>query len=150
VLTESRLTAIAGLGGVGAGIAVIFFLYGGIDVGMTQLFVEILVVVFIAIAMVRLPRTGSIDFRPANAVIAVVLGIGVTIAVLTVLGTPMDLRLSDFFEAASAPEARGRNIVNVILVDFRALDTFGEVAVSSSPASRPSPRSGPGKRSTTR
>jgi multicomponent Na+:H+ antiporter subunit A len=129
VLTESRLTAIAGLGGVGAGIAVIFFLYGGIDVGMTQLFVEILVVVFIAIAMVRLPRSGSIDFRPANAVIAVVLGIGVTIAVLTVLGTPMDLRLSDFFEAASAPEARGRNIVNVILVDFRALDTFGEVAV---------------------
>jgi multicomponent Na+:H+ antiporter subunit A len=79
--------------------------------------------------MVRLPRTGSIDFRPANAAIAVVLGIGVTIAVLTVLGTPMDLRLSDFFEAASAPEARGRNIVNVILVDFRALDTFGEVAV---------------------
>jgi multicomponent Na+:H+ antiporter subunit A len=129
LVTDSRLTAIAGLGGVGAGIAVIFFLYGGIDVGMTQLFVEILVVVFIAIAMVRLPRSGAIPFRAWNAAISVILGVGVTVAVLTVLGTPMDFRLSDFFEAASAPEARGRNIVNVILVDFRALDTFGEVAV---------------------
>jgi multicomponent Na+:H+ antiporter subunit A len=129
LLSESRLTAIAGLGGAGAGIAVIFFLSGGIDVGMTQLFVEVLVVVFIAIAMVRLPRAGAIEFRAGNALIACVLGVGVTVAVLAVLGTPMDLRISDFFEAASAPEARGRNIVNVILVDFRALDTFGEVAV---------------------
>jgi multicomponent Na+:H+ antiporter subunit A len=127
--TESRLTAIAGLGGVGAGIAVIFFLYGGIDVGMTQLFVETLFVVFIAIAMVRLPRSGTATFSPGNAVIAGALGVGVTVVLLAVLGTPLDRRLSDFFEAASAPEAFGRNIVNVILVDFRALDTFGEVAV---------------------
>ncbi|MEM9757459.1 MAG: hydrogen gas-evolving membrane-bound hydrogenase subunit E, partial [Pseudomonadota bacterium] len=41
----------------------------------------------------------------------------------------IDRRLSDFFEAASWPDAFGRNIVNVILVDFRALDTFGEIAV---------------------
>ena len=37
--------------------------------------------------------------------------------------------MTAFFETASMPEAFGRNIVNVILVDFRALDTFGEVAV---------------------
>ena len=57
--TPSRLTAITALGGVGAGIAIIFVVYGAIDVAMTQLFVEILVVVFLAIAMVRLPPSGA-------------------------------------------------------------------------------------------
>ena len=63
--THSRLTAIAALGGVGAGIAIVFVLYGAIDVAMTQLFVEILVVVFLAIAMVRLPpsRRGAVPRR---------------------------------------------------------------------------------------
>jgi multicomponent Na+:H+ antiporter subunit A len=46
-----------------------------------------------------------------------------------VVSAPLDRRLSDYFEATSWPEAFGRNIVNVILVDFRALDTFGEIAV---------------------
>ena len=41
----------------------------------------------------------------------------------------LDPRLSDFFNANSAPVAHGRNVVNVILVDFRALDTLGEIAV---------------------
>ena len=52
-----------------------------------------------------------------------------TLTMLAVLQAPLDRRLSDYFEVASWPEAFGRNIVNVILVDFRALDTFGEVAV---------------------
>jgi multicomponent Na+:H+ antiporter subunit A len=46
-----------------------------------------------------------------------------------VLGTDLDLTLTAFFEETSAPLAYGRNIVNVILVDFRGLDTMGEVAV---------------------
>ena len=68
--TRSRLTAITALGGVGAGIAIIFVLYGAIDVAMTQLFVEILVVVFLAIAMVRLPPSGAVPFRAGNAPVA--------------------------------------------------------------------------------
>lgn len=42
---------------------------------------------------------------------------------------PFDARLSEFFGQASYAEAQGRNVVNVILVDFRALDTLGEIAV---------------------
>ncbi len=129
LLTHSRLTAIAALGGVGAGIALIFVLFGAIDVAMTQLFVEILVVIFLAIAMVRLPPTGVIPFRPGNAVVAGLLGSGVTITALAVLGTDLDLYMTDYFGATSAPEAKGRNIVNVILVDFRGFDTMGEIAV---------------------
>ena len=127
--TDSPLTAITALGGVGAGIAVIFVVYGAPDVAMTQLFVEILVVVFLAIAMVRLPRTGVLRFSLRNALVAGFLGVGVTLSLLMVLGTELDRSLTTYFEARSAPEALGRNIVNVILVDFRGLDTLGETAV---------------------
>ncbi len=84
--THSRLTAITALGGVGAGIAIIFVVYGAIDVAMTQLFVEILVVVFLAIAMVRLPPSGAVPFQAGNAAVAVLLGVAVTLSLLTVLG----------------------------------------------------------------
>ena len=127
--THSRLTAIAALGGVGAGIAILFVLYGAIDVAMTQLFVEILVVVFLAIAMVRLPPTGAIPFSPGNALVAVGLGTGVTVALLSVLGIELDLYLSTYFEEKSVPVGLGHNIVNVILVDFRGFDTMGEISV---------------------
>ena len=130
ILTRSRLLAICALGAVGTGISVIFVLYGAIDVAMTQLMIEILVVVFLAIALLRLPRTPERrGFRVGDAGIAAALGLGVTIILFSVLGTDLDLRLTEFFEANSAPAAYGRNIVNVILVDFRALDTMGEIAV---------------------
>jgi multicomponent Na+:H+ antiporter subunit A len=127
--TPSRLTAITALGGVGAGVAMIFVLYGAIDVAMTQLFVEILVVIFISIAMVKMPRVGPVPFRATNAVIASVLGLGVTIILIAVLGTDLDRNMTTYFEENSAPVAFGRNIVNVILVDFRGFDTMGEIAV---------------------
>lgn len=127
--TSSRLTAIAALGGVGSSIAIVFVLYGAIDVAMTQLFVEILVVIFLAIAMVRLPPSGAVPFRALNAVVAVAAGLGVSMATLLVLGTDLDRSITAFFEEKSAPAAFGRNIVNVILVDFRGFDTMGEVSV---------------------
>ncbi len=127
--TNSRLTAIAALGGIGAGIAIIFVVYGAIDVAMTQLFVEVLVVVFLAVAMVRLPPEDAKSFHPGNALVATLLGVAVTLALLSVLGTDLDPYLTDFFVAKSYPDAHGRNIVNVILVDFRGFDTMGEVSV---------------------
>jgi multicomponent Na+:H+ antiporter subunit A len=96
---------------------------------MKQLFVESLVVVFMAIAMVRLPPSGAVQFKLANAVVAVMLGLGVTISILSVLKTDLDRSLTTFFEEASVPLAKGHNIVNVILVDFRGFDTMGEIAV---------------------
>jgi multicomponent Na+:H+ antiporter subunit A len=49
--------------------------------------------------------------------------------VLTITAAPSDRVLTPFFAETALPEARGRNIVNVILVDFRALDTLGEITV---------------------
>jgi multicomponent Na+:H+ antiporter subunit A len=51
---------------------------------------------------------------------------GLTWAVLA--ETP-EMHLAAYFREASVPLAYGRNIVNTILVDFRALDTLGEIAV---------------------
>ena len=48
---------------------------------------------------------------------------------LSVLQTDLDLALTELFEATSVPIAHGRNIVNVILVDYRAIDTLGEISV---------------------
>ena len=130
-LTSSRIAAMAALGVVGIAVAMIFIVFSAPDVAITQLLVETLVVVLVAVALLRLPTldSGGRKWRPADAVLSVGVGTVVTLILLAVLATPLDRRLTDYFEVTSWPEAFGRNIVNVILVDFRALDTFGEIAV---------------------
>ncbi len=132
--TRSRLAAISALGVVGVGIALLFVSFGAPDLAITQLLVETLVVILLAVLMVRLPgfgavASGGVWTRRRDAVVALALGAVVTAVLLAVVAAPFDRDVTAFFEAASLPEAFGRNIVNVILVDFRALDTFGEVAV---------------------
>jgi len=130
--TSSRIAAMAALGVVGIGVALLFIVFGAPDVAITQLLVETLVVVLVAVALLRLPLldpTGKRDWRPMDALLAGAVGVTVTVVLAAVLNTPLDRRLTDFFENASWNEAFGRNIVNVVLVDFRALDTFGEIAV---------------------
>ena len=55
--------------------------------------------------------------------------LGFGLLLLKVTQTPFDAALSEFFSAHSRAIAHGRNIVNVIIVDFRGLDTLGEIAV---------------------
>ncbi|MBQ1203078.1 MAG: DUF4040 domain-containing protein [Loktanella sp.] len=131
IWTQSRITAIAGLGVVGIAVAMIYILYSAPDVAITQLLVETLTVVLFAAAALRLPSLGAepLNKRWGDAAIAIGMGVTVTMILLMATSGPIDRSLSDFFEAASYPEAFGQNIVNVVLVDFRALDTFGEIAV---------------------
>jgi multicomponent Na+:H+ antiporter subunit A len=132
IATESRVAAVAGLGVVGIGVALVFIVYGAPDVAITQLLVETLVVVLVAVALLRLPflyREGRVVHRPWDALLAAGLGLATTAALLLVVETPPDRKVTDYYEAAAVPEAYGRNIVNVVLVDFRALDTLGEIAV---------------------
>ncbi|WP_366654944.1 putative monovalent cation/H+ antiporter subunit A [Fodinicurvata sp. EGI_FJ10296] len=129
--TNSRMAAICALGVVGTAIALLFMIFGAADVAMTQLMVEILVVVIIALVLPKLPNFKGTDHRgrARDAVVAISIGAVVTLIMISMVAAPMDMSLTEFFTAASYPEARGHNIVNVILVDFRALDTFGEIAV---------------------
>ncbi len=130
VFSISRIAAIAGLGVVGIAVALIFVLYGAPDVAITQLLVEMLIVVLFAVAALHLPLLPKEHgVRKVHAGVALVVG-GLTTALLMMASDgPIDRNLTDYFEVTSWPEAFGRNIVNVILVDFRALDTFGEIAV---------------------
>ena len=130
--TNSRMTAVAALGVVGIGVALVFIIFGAPDVAITQLLVEVLQVVLVAVAMLKLPNLNPEYIRTIRGwdlALAVTLGVMTTVVLLAVMAVPLDLRLTEFFEVTSVPEAFGRNIVNVILVDFRALDTFGEIAV---------------------
>lgn len=134
VMTRSRLAAIGGLGMVGTAVALLFLMHGAVDVATTQLLVETLVVVLLAVALLRLPDLTALPRRPVpvrlrDGMIAGAAGLTVTLVLLAVLAEPFDRRITTFFETESWPQAFGRNIVNVILVDFRALDTFGEIAV---------------------
>lgn len=131
LVTNSRITALAGLGVVGISLAMVFIFYSAPDVAITQLLVETLVVVLFAAAALKLPSLSVEPLRKRwlDAFIASGLGVVTTIILLKVTAGPVDRELTTFFETASYPQAFGQNIVNVILVDFRALDTFGEIAV---------------------
>jgi multicomponent Na+:H+ antiporter subunit A len=131
--TRSRLLAAAALGVSGFGVALMFILLGAPDLAMTQFLVETLIVIVLLLVMQRLPsalspRTSAL-VRTRDAVLGAAAGGVVTVLLLAVLRQPFDPALADFFVAESVPGGFGRNIVNVILVDFRALDTLGEIAV---------------------
>jgi multicomponent Na+:H+ antiporter subunit A len=64
-----------------------------------------------------------------DGTIALACGVGLTALLLAVVARPFDDRLSAFFAEHSRAVAHGRNIVNVIIVDYRGLDTLGEIAV---------------------
>jgi multicomponent Na+:H+ antiporter subunit A len=130
--TTSRMTAVAALGVVGVGVALIFIIFGAPDVAITQLMVEVLVVVLMSVAVLKLPKldvSRVTQFRGWDLALALSLGSVTTLVLLAVQEVPVDRRLTAYFEATAWVEAYGRNIVNVILVDFRAIDTFGEIAV---------------------
>jgi multicomponent Na+:H+ antiporter subunit A len=139
VRTRSRLLAICGLGVIGTGMAVIFLAYGAPDVGLTQLLVETLTLIIAAIVLLRLPSIEE-RHRPGfsrmalSLVVAVASGALVTGLMLAVQHTEVDRAITAFYEQASYVKAHGRNIVNVILVDFRSLDTLGEIIVVAASA----------------
>jgi multicomponent Na+:H+ antiporter subunit A len=137
VTARHRLAAIGGLGGVGGGVALIFLVFGAPDIALTQLLVETLTLIFVSLILLRLPPMEPI-VKPGtpfqartlrNAILSISAGLVVFTLVSGVVRNPLDRSLTAFFETHSYLSAHGRNIVNVILVDFRSLDTLGEICV---------------------
>ena len=134
IATRSRLAAIVSLGVVGFSVAQLFVTFGAPDLAITQFLVETLIVIIVALVVVYLPRFEREERLAAPARIrdaALALGVGafITTVILAVLELPFDPFVSAYYAEQSVPAAHGRNIVNVILVDFRALDTLGEITV---------------------
>ncbi len=138
LFTRSRLAAVVALGVVGYGVAFIFLLYGAPDLAMTQFAIETLTVILMVLILYRLPpfvNFSSRKQRLRDAVIALVVGALMTTLVLIATANVPQSLLTPFFAENSYTQAHGRNIVNVILVDFRGLDTLGEITVLAIAAS---------------
>ncbi len=130
--TPSRLMAVVSLGVVGFGVTLFFALFSAPDLAMTQFAIESLTVLLFVLVIYRLPRFAALTTsrqRNADAIVAVGLGALMTMIVLLGSAQVQNTALSSFFAENSLLQANGRNVVNVILVDFRSLDTFGEMIV---------------------
>lgn len=133
VYAKSRLVAIVSLGIQGLAVALLFMLFGAPDLSFTQFMIETLSVVILALVMTRL-RLALSDHRPLgqklfDMSVAGLCGAGFGLLLLKVTQQPFNDALSQFFNAYSRTIAHGRNVVNVIIVDFRGFDTLGEIAV---------------------
>lgn len=137
-----RLAAVILMGAAGLASCLTFVWLSAPDLALTQLLVEIVTTVLLLLGLRWLPkRLDSLPDSPADQarsrrrrrldlVIAATAGIGVALMAFAVMTTERDLTsVSTFFIEHAYGQAGGRNIVNVLLVDFRAFDTFGEIAV---------------------
>lgn len=129
---KSRLAAVAVLGIVGFCVATTFVLYGAPDVAMTQFAIETLTVIIFVLVFYHLPRFITYSGRSthiADAVIASVFGALMTSFVLLATSHQIAPSIAQHYADRSYLDAHGRNIVNVILVDYRGFDTMGEISV---------------------
>ncbi len=129
---RSRIVTIIAMGVSGYGIALIFLYYSAIDLAITQILVETLTVVMFMAILQRLPKFAVLSSkrtRIRDFLIALSFGSVMTVLTLKAVNINLNRPISDFFLQNSYTRAFGENVVNVILVDFRALDTLGEVTV---------------------
>lgn len=135
--SRSRLAAVASVGMVGYGLALLYLLYGAPDLSMIQFAIETLTVILLVLVIYRLPKftqLTSLSVRRFDILIALLGGGLMTVLVLVVTSYPLISRVTPYFVNNSLVLAKGRNIVNVILVDFRGFDTLGEITVLSAAA----------------
>ncbi len=131
--TRHRLTGTLLVGAVGYAVAVLFLSRGAPDLALTQFLVETMTLVVIVLVLRRMPprftpARSAWPARIARAVAAGSLGCLVAVLALVTTSAPHPPSVSGGY-AALAPETGAGNLVNAIVVDFRALDTLGESAV---------------------
>ncbi|MFG6081439.1 monovalent cation/H+ antiporter subunit A [Paracoccus litorisediminis] len=134
-----RFAALILTGGVGLVTCTTFVWLSAPDLAVTQLLVEIATTALLLLGLRWLPKrdeeiAGDNNFtsrfrRFRDLMIAVTCGLGMTAIALAILLTRPGSSVGDWFLRHSYVEGGGTNVVNVILVDFRAFDTFGEIAV---------------------
>lgn len=132
MLSRTRLSAVVSLGVVGFGMSLVFLYYGAPDLAITQILIETLTVIIFVLVVYHLPKFSTMSSRATqlrDGIVALAAGGMVTLLALLAADVQVHPSISDFHARNSVPEAFGKNVVNVILVDFRALDTLGEITV---------------------
>lgn len=136
-----RLAALILTGGAGLVSCISFLWLSAPDLALTQLLVETVTTVLLLLGLRWLPKQlpeswpeGRTPFavrrrRAFDLAIAIAAGIGMTLIAYAVMTRTLPNSISRFFVERAYPDAGGTNVVNVILVDFRAFDTLGEITV---------------------
>ncbi|WP_337186280.1 monovalent cation/H+ antiporter subunit A [Phenylobacterium sp.] len=136
-----RLAAVVLMGGAGLASCISFIWLSAPDLATTQLVVEVVTTVLLLLGLRWLPKRNeairaapneerrSKRRRRVDLVIAAAVGTGLAAISYAVMTRPPVEGLSRYFVEHAYKDAGGRNVVNVILVDFRAFDTFGEITV---------------------
>ncbi|PRD47280.1 putative monovalent cation/H+ antiporter subunit A [Sphingobacterium haloxyli] len=132
VTTKSRLTAVVSTSVIGYCLCLMFVFYSAPDLAMTQFTIDTLTTVLFVLVLYKLPPFINFMNRGVvirDAVVALGFGIIISMIVLRVLYEPVTTDISDFYGENAYILAKGKNVVNVILVDFRGLDTMFETVV---------------------
>ncbi|MDY7100072.1 MAG: hydrogen gas-evolving membrane-bound hydrogenase subunit E [Actinomycetota bacterium] len=128
-----RFAAVLALGATGFAVAVLFVIQGAPDLALTQLLIETLTLVVLVLVFRQLPeRFPAVPWRLGRGLrllVAAGVGVFVTVMAMTAATARRAPPVSNAHLEQAYPEGGGENVVNVILTDFRALDTLGEVAV---------------------
>ncbi|WP_269933022.1 monovalent cation/H+ antiporter subunit A [Aminobacter sp. HY435] len=136
-----RLAALILLSGAGLVTCITFVWLSAPDLAVTQLLVEIVTTVLILLGLRWLPKRvedadalaaasrGARLRRVRDLALAVAVGFGMTAIAYAVMTRTPPATIADYFLEKAYSEGGGRNVVNVILVDFRGFDTFGEITV---------------------
>lgn len=133
VLTHrARFVSLIYIGIVGLIISLAFVHLSAPDLALTQISVEVVTILLMLLALNLLPKQTPVESRPWRKIrdggVAVAAGLGVGGAAWAVMTRPLD-SISGYFWENAKSEGGGTNVVNVILVDFRGFDTFGEIIV---------------------
>lgn len=129
---RQRVLALITVGVIGLIVSFGFLYLSAPDLALTQISVEVVTVILMLLALNLLPKETPAESRVGrrlrDGLLAVVAGLGVGGAAWAVLTRDFET-LSGYYVEQSVPGGGGHNIVNVILVDFRGYDTFGEIIV---------------------
>ncbi|MDO9596578.1 MAG: proton-conducting transporter membrane subunit [Azoarcus sp.] len=131
---RDRIALVTATGACGLGVALFFLAINAPDVAITQIMVETLTVIFLALVLRKLPPLQVVGSRNSkrrrlHMVVSVLFGLAFTAVLLTSIAGPLPGDIAAWYLANSLPGGHGANVVNVILVDFRAFDTLGEILV---------------------
>ena len=129
---HERIKAVLISGAVGLVVTMVFVTLSAPDLALTQITVDVVTTVLLLMSLSLLPQLtpyeSSISRRWRDALIAIGGGLGIGWISWLIL-TRDHNSISWFFMQQSIPLGGGTNVVNVILVDFRGFDTFGEITV---------------------
>lgn len=130
---KSRINAILFTGGAGYMVTLLFVLFRAPDLALTQMIIETVSVILFLLCFRHLPKLKRqkehLGFKLPNLLIALGVGVTVTLVALAAMGSSPFASISEFFLKESDTQAGGKNVVNVILVDFRGFDTLFEIMV---------------------